>query len=341
MATGKHRTPMIFARTLVNAETLAATKTLVTGDKMVQWFDPNGVSRDVVLPAEASSTNLLFIILNTADGAGEDLVVKNAAAATIATLGPGMSGIFSCDGTNWKWENDSGVFYDSVNGRVGIGTTVLSSGKLQVVGNVFIAQSVGTSYLDMVHSGTQTWHQGITTDNTSSYIIGNDSGGTFANKILTLTNTGNVGIGTITPSVKLAIADDDTGFNLIAADSLGTIVGGVEGHRITEAAGAIDHVLTGIVKTPTTQTLTGAGAVDIVSAMTLLVTTGTDALTLANGAAGQEKYIVMKTDGGVGTLTPTSLLNGTTITFDDVGDSAHLIYMDTGWVFMGGTATLA
>jgi len=105
----------------VKGETLSGTKTLTISDYIAQWLDPGGADRTVTLPVEASSTNLLFIILNTADGAGEDLVVKNAAAATIATLGPGMSGIFSCDGTNWKWENDSGVFYDSISDGISIG----------------------------------------------------------------------------------------------------------------------------------------------------------------------------------------------------------------------------
>jgi hypothetical protein len=49
----------------------------------------------------------------------------------------------------------------------------------------------------------------------------------------------------------------------------------------------------------------------------------------------------MKTDGGAATLTPSNLYNGTTITFDDVGDSADLIFADGQWVFLGGTATLA
>lgn len=49
----------------------------------------------------------------------------------------------------------------------------------------------------------------------------------------------------------------------------------------------------------------------------------------------------MKTDAGTGTLTPSNLGNGTTITFDDVGDSAHLIFTNSNWYFMGGTATLA
>lgn len=105
-------------RASINVETLSATKTLVVTDLIVHWLDPNGSDRDVVLPAEASSTDVMFIILNDADGAGEDLVVKNDGAATIATLGPGMTGMFSCDGTDWKWENDTGVFYDGVNGNI-------------------------------------------------------------------------------------------------------------------------------------------------------------------------------------------------------------------------------
>ena len=91
----------------------------------------------------------------------------------------------------------------------------------------------------------------------------------------------------------------------------------------------------------TPQTLSGAGAVDVTSAITWIETTGADALTLADGAEGQRKYIVMKTDGGDGTLTPSNLGNGTTITFDDVGDSADLLFTNAAWHFMGGTATLA
>lgn len=90
-----------------------------------------------------------------------------------------------------------------------------------------------------------------------------------------------------------------------------------------------------------TATRTGAGALDVTKSMHLIVTDGADALTLADGAEGQSMYIVMKTDAGAGTLTPTNLANGSTVTFDDVGDSATLTFMDGSWVFMGGTATLA
>lgn len=89
------------------------------------------------------------------------------------------------------------------------------------------------------------------------------------------------------------------------------------------------------------QVLSGAGAVDVTSAITHIVTTGANALTLADGEEGQEKFIVMKTDGGDGTLTPTNYANGTTLTFNDVGDSVHLLFTNGSWSWMGGRATSA
>ncbi len=90
------------------------------------------------------------------------------------------------------------------------------------------------------------------------------------------------------------------------------------------------------------QALVGAGAVNITSKITHVDTTGgAAALTLIDGYDRQEKFLVMKTDGGVGTLTPDSLGNGSTIVFDDVGDSAHLIFTNAAWHMIGGTATLA
>ena len=87
------------------------------------------------------------------------------------------------------------------------------------------------------------------------------------------------------------------------------------------------------------QSLSGAGAVDLTNLITELTTTGADALTLADGTtSGQIKIVNMIVDGGDGTLTPTTFANGTTITFDAVGESATLVWNSTvGWV---ATATV-
>ena len=68
--------------------------------------------------------------------------------------------------------------------------------------------------------------------------------------------------------------------------------------------------------------------------ITELTTTGANALTLADGTtSGQIKIVNMIVDGGDGTLTPATFANGTTITFDAVGESATLVWNSTvGWV---------
>jgi len=82
------------------------------------------------------------------------------------------------------------------------------------------------------------------------------------------------------------------------------------------------------------QSLSGAGAVDLTNLITEVTTTGANALTLADGTtSGQIKIINMIVDGGDGTLTPATFANGTTITFDAVGESATLVWNSTvGWV---------
>ena len=81
----------------------------------------------------------------------------------------------------------------------------------------------------------------------------------------------------------------------------------------------------------TPQTLTGAGEINATTSITLLVTTGVNALTIADGLVeGQIKYIVMKTDSGAGTLTGSNLV-GTSIVFDTVGEGHTLIWTDSKW----------
>ena len=95
----------------------------------------------------------------------------------------------------------------------------------------------------------------------------------------------------------------------------------------------------------TPQTLTGAGAINATTSITLLVTTGANALTIADGLVeGQIKYIVMKGDGGAGTLTGSNLV-GTNIIFDTVGEGHTLIWTDSKWYSLssgsGGAAWTA
>jgi hypothetical protein len=85
-----------------------------------------------------------------------------------------------------------------------------------------------------------------------------------------------------------------------------------------------------------TQSLSGAGAVDITNAYTNLTTTGaSQALTLADGTLGEMKVIAHAVDGGSAVLTPTTAIGFTTITFTAVGDTATLVYTSAGWAIIG------
>lgn len=81
-------------------------------------------------------------------------------------------------------------------------------------------------------------------------------------------------------------------------------------------------------------THTGAGAVSVNSGTVKIVTTGANALTLANGVDGQTIKLVMITDGGDGTLTPTNKAGYNTITFNDVGDTCTLHFVNSKWYLM-------
>ena len=95
-----------------------------------------------------------------------------------------------------------------------------------------------------------------------------------------------------------------------------------------------------------TTTTSGPGAVALTGSTHEITTTATgNALTLADGAAGQHLYVVYVAEGAgadTGILTPDNLAGAnTTVTFNDIGDSAHLVFNSGTWFFLGGEAVVA
>lgn len=80
---------------------LSADLTLYEHSNRIQFIDPGGQNRSIILPAENNSKNLFFFIFNTADAA-EDLIVKDDGAATIVTISQDEGGAVFCDGTVWR-----------------------------------------------------------------------------------------------------------------------------------------------------------------------------------------------------------------------------------------------
>jgi hypothetical protein len=73
--------------------------TLTVASAPIQIGVPTA-ARDVTLPAVAYSTGLQFYVVNNSAGANT-ITVKNAAAATIASVAQNKRAVLFCDGTTW------------------------------------------------------------------------------------------------------------------------------------------------------------------------------------------------------------------------------------------------
>jgi hypothetical protein len=95
--------------------------------------------------------------------------------------------------------------------------------------------------------------------------------------------------------------------------------------------------------TPSTTTCgSGVLAIPITHRTVNKTTGGVEALTLADGAfLGQRLCIFLGTDGGDGTLTPTTKSGFTTIVFADKGDVVDLEWTTSGWIISGSAGVAA
>ena len=107
-------------------------------------------------------------------------------------------------------------------------------------------------------------------------------------------------------------------------------------------ANLLNYIPTFLAFAQAEQSLTGAGAANVTSAVTAFTTntdnSGNNAVTLAAGVAGQIKILYTKVETSSGqttVVTPAAFAQGTTITFDAVGDSAILYYNGSTWVLLG------
>jgi len=143
------------------------------------------------------------------------------------------------------------------------------------------------------------------------------------NGSVTFLQYGSIGI------VTLTAYNNSCNLTLAANAATATFGSGTVSMQNLTASGAL-------IGTP--QALSGAGAVNVTTTATDFTSTGAaNALTLANGTAGQFKFICHAVKGtlGTGVLTPTTCIGFTTITFNNAGDSVTLRYTSAGWAVHG------
>lgn len=232
-------------------------------------------------------------------------------------------------------------------------------------GSGFVSPATTTSteigYVNGVTSAIQTQLDGkaSSTLTSANIYVGNGSNvatGVAVTGDITLSNAGvsavaSVDLETATVTniadteVMIGTGAGTANFAALSQDATMANTGAVtvvsaQGNFESGAAGSGNVVFSGITAS------TGAGAVPVTGSIHEITTTGTgDALTLANGTAGQKLtllYVAEGAGGDTAVLTPTTLAGGTTITFNTLGDSADLTYSSTGgWYMHGGTAVIA
>lgn len=195
--------------------------------------------------------------------------------------------------------------------------------------------------------------QGLTTRNVTVNLLFTNS--TFTTPILGTPQSGTLTNCTALPIVggttgTLSVARGGTGitaFGTGVATALGQNVTGSGGIALATSPTFVTPTLgvataTSVATGPvfgTVQALSGAGAVNLTTLTTAFTSTATgNALTLANGTAGQLKTIVYVAEAAgadTGILTPTTRVGYSTITFTNVGDSVTLQYLTQGWAVIG------
>nr|QBK87114.1 MAG: hypothetical protein LCMAC201_00160 [Marseillevirus LCMAC201] len=238
------------------------------------------------------------------------------------------------------------ILDNTINSSVGALTSV-AAGDLNILAgagvgsvplantaDVRIASGTGAAGVN-IEAGTG----GVDVDTTGGISLdgGNDSNFTTTTGGLALEST--IGIVTITAGEANAGA-----VHIEASNAAGGIV------LIPGTAGTVQlgdaSATGGNLLTPSVTASTAAAAVPVTGMVHEITTTGTgDALTLVDGTNGQHLVLIYVAEaGGADTaiLTPTTLAGGATITFNALGDAAHIYFSSTGgWYFLGGAAVVA
>ena len=238
---------------------------------------------------------------------------------------------------------DFAINTNKFNVTAASGNTTMA-GTLGVTGDV----AVNTNKFNITASSGNTTTAGtlgVTGDfaiNTNKFNVTASSGNTTTAG--TLGVTGDLAVNTNKFNVTAANGNTTTAGTLgatgdfaintnkfqVTASSGNTTVAGTLG--VTGLTTATGGIAGGV------QTLSGPGAVNVTTLATAFTSTGTgDALTLADGTTGQIKTIVYTAEaagGDTGVLTPANRIGYATITFNDIGDSATLQFVGTGWAIL-------
>lgn len=159
----------------VRTATITATETLTGGGSAtVQKLNPSTASRSVVLPSEADSQGLFYILVNT--GTTYDLNVKASDGTTaVITVTPGFSAMVVCDGTTWY----TGGASSASTATLSVGAIAASDSSLDITGQAGSGGGAGGSVNRTAGAGHTNGAGGTITD-TGGAGAGTGAGGALA-----------------------------------------------------------------------------------------------------------------------------------------------------------------
>ena len=204
---------------------------------------------------------------------------------------------------------------------LGSGTTsiVSSSGQIDITANSAVNLS---GSLFNVFTG-MTVRNGIDGDLTGS-VFADDS------TLLVDGVSGTIPAANLTGALPAIDGSALTGITATANNLVGDMKGSVFGDDSTLLIDGVNNTINGIVQGGL-QELVGPGVVNLTTTSTEIVTTGTDAYTLANGTYGQIKHIIKIGGPGAATITPASFANGTSVELASDFNCVSLLYTNSGW----------
>ena len=295
---------------------------------------------DITYSASAATGNAINIATGT-NLAGNAIAVTTAGVRTAPVIL--VTGAATDGGT------DDHVLFINQSGLLDSNLAQLTFGTAASTGNalgIAMDTNVAGMAVDITSAGTGVNNEGscINVSHSGDLVTGAtvmrvDSTGNYANAS-----------GNMVEFIQRTGAGQ-TGNNAVYISATGA---NVEALRVDDGTVTIDETLTvtaGYAGThigATITSTTGADAVAITGTLHEVTTTGTgDALTLANGTAGQRLKVIYVAEGAgadTAVITPTTLAGGSTITLNALGDSCDLVYSSTGgWYVLGlgGAAAVA
>ena len=261
------------------------------------------------------------------DGINSKLVgpVNNSSVTTISLVATSIVG----DIKGSVFADDSTLLVDAVNGTI---TATVLVGTLPALNgsNLTNLTIPAQTFASLTSKPTTLAGYGITDAATSAQGALADSAlqsVAFTDLTVTPTTLSGYGITDAATTAQGALADSAIQ-NGGSFD--GDVTGSVFGDDSTVLVDGVNNTLHGVVLGGM-QEIVGPGVVNLTTTSTEIVTTGTDAYTLANGTYGQIKHIIKIGGPGAATITPASFANGTSVELASNFNCVSLLYTNSGW----------